>query len=175
MGKLIDLTGQKFGRLTATKCVGRNKHRDCLWECKCECGEITTVTAHNLINGLSKSCGCYRSETTAAKNTIHNLRYSKLYTVFYGMKKRCYYCKAINYKYYGGCGITICDEWRNNFQAFYDWAIDNGYADGLTIDRIDVNGNYEPSNCRWVTMAEQNKNKRGKRNYEKSKNKRITV
>lgn len=134
-----------------------------MWLCQCECGRTVIVSGANLRNGHIKSCGCYRSEIARKNATKHGLRQTRLYKIFHGMKKRCYTPTAINFSIYGGRGITICEEWLNDFQAFYDWAMSNGYADDLSIDRIDVNGNYEPSNCRWVSMKEQVNNRRANR------------
>lgn len=163
MGTYKDLTGQKFGRLTVIKSFTKNKRIYC--ECICECGNKTiTRYDHLLTSSNTKSCGCLRKEKNriiAKKNfTTHGLRYSRLYIIFTGMKQRCYNQKNPSYPRYGGRGIKICDEWLNDFMNFYNWAMSNGYDDKLSIDRIDVNGNYEPSNCRWETNQNQCRNRR---------------
>lgn len=169
MGKLIDLTGQKYGRLTVIERAGRTAHGEhAKWVCLCECGNVTTVIGKNLRNGNTTSCGCAHKEQMSQigkANRTHGKSHTRLHKVWAGMIGRCYNPRKPYYKWYGGRGITVCDEWRNDFQSFYDWAMANGYDPDAprwdcTIDRIDVDGNYEPSNCRWVTMAEQNKNKR---------------
>ena len=168
MRKIIDLTGQKFGRLTVLK-FSHIKGHHYYWDCLCICGKQCTVDEWRLTSGKTKSCGCYRKNML----TTHGLREHRLYGVYQNMKNRCYREQDKSYKNYGARGITICDEWLNNFQAFYDWAIINGYdkdakRGDCTIDRINVNGNYEPTNCRWITIAEQNKNKRPRgTSYEK--------
>ena len=157
MGRFIDLTGRKFGRLTVIDRV-QNRGEKVAWKCLCECGNTSIVTGTALKSGKSKSCGCLKLENPS------NLRHGKYgirqYRIWIMMKQRCYNPKTPTYKHYGGRGITVCDEWLHNFQAFYDWAMANGYADDLTIDRKDVNGNYEPSNCRWATSEEQHTNTR---------------
>ncbi len=160
-----DLTGEKYGRLIVVECTGRNKHGRPLWLCECECNNKIIVSSPRLLSGNTKSCGCLREEAIAQRNTKHGLKEARLYEVWKNMKKRCYNPQTPNYKHYGGRGISVCDEWRHNFQAFFDWAMENGYDETAprgetTIDRIDVNGNYEPDNCRWITIAEQQRNKR---------------
>lgn len=158
LAKLIDLTGQRFEKLTVIKRVedkiykGGRKFAQYL--CKCDCGNTVKVTAANLRNGYVKSCGCYRKEIVEK----HGQCGTRLYRVWSDMKQRCKNQNGTYYHIYGGKGISVCDEWQE-FDNFYKWAIENGYKDELTIDRIDSNSNYEPSNCRWATQKEQQNNK----------------
>lgn len=157
MSKLIDLTGKKFGRLTVIERT-ENKGKSTMWLCKCDCGNERIVSRNNLSTGHSMSCGCLKKETITKIKTTHGKRDTRLYHIWSSMKGRCITTSNHKYKNYGGRGITICEEWLNDFQAFYDWAMANGYSDDLSIDRIDVNGNYEPSNCRWTDAKTQMNN-----------------
>lgn len=165
MGKLIDLTGLKFGRLTVIKYVGKSK-----WLCKCECGNEKIVSTTHLKND-TKSCGCLKKEMLSQRtkpknftNKKHGLHNEKLYNTWKCIRQRCNNKNNKRYKDYGGRGITICKEW-NNFKNFYNWAINNGYQENLTIDRIDNNKGYLPENCRWTDITTQANNKRNNRNY----------
>lgn len=150
-----DIIGCKFGKLKVLgKSNKRTKSREIKYKCVCDCGNVTYVTAGNLRHGNVKSCGC------AKRKRVHGKTHTRLYNIYRGMKARCYNKNYQAYKNYGGRCIRICDEWLNDFMNFYNWAYENGYDDNLTIDRIDVNGNYEPNNCKWATRKQQNLNTR---------------
>lgn len=162
--RIVDLSGQTFNRLTAIKVVGR-KRGEAVWQCRCQCGNIVNVAGYALRSGDTKSCGCWKLEEISERQTTHGKSKTRLYNTYKAMKARCYNPNTNHYKQYGGRGIIVCEEWRNDFQAFYDWAMTNGYnpeagRGECTIDRIDSDGNYEPSNCRWVSIAKQERNKR---------------
>ena len=166
MGRFIDLTGQRFGQVTVLErtqdhICASGQHKT-TGRCLCDCGNEIVATSDNLKNGHHVSCGCLvaiRMSALGKKSKTHGKSKTRLYRIWAGMKSRCLYPHSIKYSIYGGRGIKVCDEWINSFQAFYDWAMANGYTDNLSIDRIDSNGNYEPSNCRWATYSQQNKNR----------------
>lgn len=166
---LVDHTGEVFGDLTvlsrADDYVAPNGKHHVMWNCICLCGNTTVVDAGALTSGKTKSCGCLRQENLSRGHVIHGGRKDRLYKVYYNMRNRCLNQNSSDYKYYGGRGISICSEWSDSYAVFKEWAYKNGYDENApkgkcTIDRIDVNGNYEPSNCRWVSMSVQSKNRR---------------
>lgn len=161
MRRKNDYTGEKFGKWTvigkAPNHITRGGYPVSMWDCVCECGTRRAVRGNDLRLGKSVSCGCSLAENPAARK--HGAAGSHLYKVYYGMKARCYNPNNKNYKHYGGRGVEICEEWRS-FEAFAEWADKSGYAEGLTIERKDVNEGYCPQNCCWITQKEQTRNKR---------------
>lgn len=168
MPQRIDLTGQRFGRLTALYPIPNNNYRT-RWHCICDCGNTKDVLQQNLCNGHVKSCGCYHRERDKEKLSIlnaslnresHDETKTRLYRIWIGIKSRCFNPAHSSYKNYGSRGITMCAEWKDSFLSFKTWSVSNGYNDSLSIDRIDVNGDYSPDNCRWVSNSIQQFNKR---------------
>lgn len=157
MGVLIDLTGKQFGKWQVLYKSGMTANKASVWRCKCtECGKEYDIVGATLRSGKSTKCLACSARATKTKP------FSKdpIKIIFMGMKQRCYNEKHIAYKHYGARGIKIYTEWLENPQSFYEWAYNNGYTKGMSIDRINANGNYEPSNCRFITMAEQQENRR---------------
>ena len=159
MSKRIDLTGRVFGRWTVLR-YDCTKNGEAYWLCKCACLAVRSVNGYHLRSGRSTSCGCYSAELTRKnpRGTTHGLKKhnQRLYRIWQCMLNRCRRPKDKYYHRYGGRGISVCEEWHS-FQPFYEWAMANGYKDNLTIDRIDVDGNYEPSNCQWLTIADNSR------------------
>ncbi|MGR6911783.1 hypothetical protein RCJ96_22895 [Bacillus sp. BSL6] len=158
MPSFKDLTGKKFNRLTVIKKFGLNKHKKITWLCCCDCGTKKVVLGASLVNGQTKSCGCLQKEKVTNRNYKHGKSCSRLYRIWRNMKDRCTNPNRPDYQNYGARGIRVCNEWFNNFQLFYDWSMNNGYEDNLSIDRIDGNEGYRPNNCRWATSKEQARN-----------------
>jgi hypothetical protein len=169
MPQLIDLSNKRFGNLVVIKRVGTDQNKRPLWLCKCDCGVEKVINGSSLRNGDTVSCGCYGKKQRIKGKTKHSRTNTRLFNVWQNIKRRCYTKSNPSYKYYGALGVTVCDEWIKDFEAFRVWAYSNGYDENApkgecTIDRINPFGNYEPNNCRWVSMAVQNKNTRRNQN-----------
>lgn len=170
--KLIDLTGKTFGRLTVIERAESTKHGAARWRCKCDCGNEKIVIGDELRKGNTKSCGCYAKETAketalkyiSGKNKTHGKTGTLIYKEWSGMKRRCFNAHDKSFCNYGGRGITVCDRWRDSFEAFYDDVsiLPHFGEKGYSLDRIDNDGNYEPNNIRWATAKQQANNRRRK-------------
>ena len=158
-----NLIGKRFGRWTVVKkdkITTDSRGRHDFYVCNCDCGKTKSVNKWQLLRGVSKSCGCYRSDFIRNKDLKHGYSRERVYHIYHLIRQRCYNKNHISYKNYGGRGIKMCDEWINNVSSFIFWCYNNGYRQGLSIDRIDVNGNYEPKNCRFATQKQQQRNRR---------------
>jgi len=175
-----DIIGKRYGKLIVSEYAGMGTFPGCnkrysIWKCMCDCGNEKNVRMYMLTNGQTTSCGCVQKEWRkqfGQLNTTHHSRKTRLYDIWVQMRKRCQNPNDGVYKYYGGKGVSVCDDWDKSFESFQKWAMSNGYNPNAkrgecTIDRINPYGDYEPSNCRWVSMNEQRKNLR--RHYKKEK------
>ena len=165
MGQYKDRTGERFGRVVVLERAENSKHGKSRQRCRCDCGKIFVTDTQNLVNGDCKSCGCLHKELLGSAHRTHGLSGEAIYAVWHTMIQRCENPNNEMYKYYGGRGISVCEEWHK-FEVFYAWAIRSGYAKGLTIERKNVDGDYCPENCTWITMKEQMRNKRNVVLYE---------
>jgi hypothetical protein len=169
MGRYVDQTGKTFGRLTCLSRVGTDPQERSLWLCECSCGNKKVIVLPNLTSGVTKSCGCLQREVSRKRNTTHsksvdsNGNAPRLYGIWRNMKQRCYNPKATKFEIYGGRGISVCDDWRFDYMKFHVWSMSNGYADHLSIDRIEGDDGYYPENCRWISVSRQNMNKNNNR------------
>ena len=149
-----DLTGQRFGKLVVLERANKIGEGKLKWLCRCDCGTVKPILADVLNSGGAISCGCRKRSVLGESTLKHGHRRERIYSIYCDMKRRCYNKNRNGYANYGARGIRVCDEWKNDFMAFYEWAMANGYEENLTIDRIDNDGNYEPSNCQWITKSE---------------------
>ncbi len=160
MGKFVDLSGQRFGKLTVLERAGTySENGGVMWRCRCDCGKETTVISNSLRSGKTRSCGCLSAEKSKER-AKHGSTGSRLYRIWSAMIERCTNPNRKGYENYGGRGITVYEEWRKNFSSFKEWAESNGYEDTLTIERKDNDKGYSPDNCRWITFKAQQNHKR---------------
>lgn len=152
----LDLTGARFGKLTAVKRAANNK-KQTVWECLCDCGNTVLVQTGHLRSGTTVSCGCYKRQRSTEIATRHGKSKSKLYNVWLSMRQRCHNPNCKDFSHWGGRGVNVCQEW-DDYATFEAWATQNGYVEGLTIERVNVNGDYAPDNCTWIPRSEQMRN-----------------
>jgi hypothetical protein len=165
-----NLVGKRFGRLVVIGKTNKRSWGKVVWHCHCDCGKDKDIQTRSLTSGNTKSCGCFRREVNkkAMIGNNHGLKHgdtcaglkSSLYTVLTNMKTRCSNSNSADFKYYGGKGVSVCKEWRDDYSVFRKWALSHGYKSGLVIDRINNNGNYDPGNCQWITGSENSKKAR---------------
>lgn len=164
-GKIKDLTGQRYGRLVVMSKTEERVHRHVVWKCVCDCGNECFVPSNALSTGRTQSCGCLMKESRGVSRITHHMSNEKIYAVWQGMRKRCFSTYHKNYDSYGARGITVCREWNESFEAFYDYVsqLPHFGEPGYSLDRINNDGNYEPGNVRWATQKEQMNNTRKSR------------
>ncbi len=168
---MIDLTGERFGRLLVIEKIGCIKKKGSVWKCLCDCGKTVEVLGTYLRRGDTKSCGCYHSDSVRRMMLTHGKSKTRLYRVWAGIKNRCNNPNSSNYKYYGAQNITMCEEWEKSFEVFEKWALDSGYDESAkpqvcTLDRIDNESGYSPDNCRWTDHTHQCNNQKSNRLFE---------
>lgn len=159
MGKSLDLTGKRFGRLTVIEAT-KNSQGEKVWKCQCDCGNISFLKTRELNSGNTKSCGCLQKEKAREIKTKHGFHGERLYRIWCNMKSRCSNPNTPAYKNYGGRGISVCEEWKSSYVSFREWCMNNGYNEELTLERKDVNKGYEPDNCTFISKRDQPKNTR---------------
>lgn len=159
MSRLIDITGKRFNHLVVVKRVEGVDIKSPTWECLCDCGNTTMVRGSNLKSGAVKSCGCLR-EMKNKSRTTHGMSNTRLYREWASIKRRCYTVSDKSYQDYGARGIRMCEEWKSSFESFMEWALNNGYDDSLTIERVNVDEGYSPDNCTWIPWEQQQGNRR---------------
>lgn len=158
-GHFVDISGSRFEKLIVLE-DGFKKGKEIYCHVKCDCGNDFYVRKACLKNKNTRSCGCIHREQLADRNASHMMSNSKIYIIYHGIIGRCYVKSNTGYKNYGAIGVKMCDEWVKSFEVFYEWAINNGYKEGLSIERVNVNGNYSPENCTWIEKNKQALNKR---------------
>jgi hypothetical protein len=172
MGKLINLEGRVFGRLSVISRAGSSPQKKAIWRCRCTCGRVVDVLSQSMLLGRQVSCGCYSAEIATERMITHGGKKkggdARLYEIWCGIKKRCNNENSDGFKNYGGRGVCVCADWQKSFIAFRDWALSHSYTSEMTIERINVNGDYEPNNCCWIPKALQPANTRTRRAVRRS-------